>query len=354
MRHIKRLRKGMLLRSNIDGAFYRIVDMDGDDTAFAKETGAAFHDLLKNGRSITITSANKMAFSLIDDPDPYPVPHGYTAEGGILLKYGEPACEQGEIYVERVIAAIPSALVLAVKPKSKQDNDCGYIDLFFYEPEEDSFKCSDFRAIPIPTVIGYSPDKSEVFLAYSENEKMEENTHSPIEKEACHEKFKRAAVFAVKGEQFPIMTMSQELKVPIILKDAFIATEESVWGGIVCKAFLPFDYDGRSHKRRCWMEVGYRETEDTFFMDGKPKASWSGAYQTIVLRTKNEVYVNISGMRIHMRSIIAAEVAEKYPFLIRFDGNEEEYRATFSDENYNFTTVVSRKTSDRGNVIGIE
>ena len=94
------IRIGVVVMSKINGKYYKITNVSIKDNM---KIGAAIELLDEDAfgeERISITDKNVLAFCLVDDPEPYPVPEGYNVTGGKLMKDGKPVCEQGSVIVK--------------------------------------------------------------------------------------------------------------------------------------------------------------------------------------------------------------------------------------------------------------
>lgn len=95
------IRIGVVVMSKINGKYYKITNVSIKDNM---KIGAAIELLDEDAfgeERISITDKNVLAFCLVDDPEPYPVPEGYNVTGGKLMKDGKPVCEQGSVIVKK-------------------------------------------------------------------------------------------------------------------------------------------------------------------------------------------------------------------------------------------------------------
>lgn len=108
---IERLRMGLELLNKVNGEEYKVVDVDGATGTAAEMIKDPVTGLNSVGEEeVTITEENALAFRILSDPEPYPVPEGYSIEDGVLLKDGKPACIQGEFSFIRIFAALPDCI----------------------------------------------------------------------------------------------------------------------------------------------------------------------------------------------------------------------------------------------------
>lgn len=119
---IQRLRMGIEVFNKVDSKEYKVMKVDGT-TGTAVEMHMDPEGTLAGlgDEEITITEKNALAFRILNDPEPYPVPEGYSVEDGVLLKDGEPACVQGEFSFVKIllVSALQRSLFCKI-PESKR------------------------------------------------------------------------------------------------------------------------------------------------------------------------------------------------------------------------------------------
>lgn len=72
---IERLRRGLELLNKVDGKKYKVVEVDGAaGTAVEMHTDLDGTLIGLGDEEVTITEKNALAFRIINDPEPYPVP----------------------------------------------------------------------------------------------------------------------------------------------------------------------------------------------------------------------------------------------------------------------------------------
>lgn len=144
----ERLREQMVLTNKVDGR--RCVVASVEVTPNGGKKALAFYEVedpTVPAEQVEISEANDICFRILDDPMPYGIPEGYSVEDGVLLKNGEPVCEQGYIKVDKIIGGMENALVLLC------DDSDGNKQVYIYNPVRDRFvsvvfinKDSEFKA----------------------------------------------------------------------------------------------------------------------------------------------------------------------------------------------------------------
>ena len=121
---INRMRTGIIVANKVDGKYYKVTNVsvqDGNQVGTAYKLcdnpdnpGTPFGCDEELGEDcVFITEKNALAFRLVSDPEPYPVPEGYGVSNGKIVKNGTPICEQGTIVVDSILATQPDHLILA-------------------------------------------------------------------------------------------------------------------------------------------------------------------------------------------------------------------------------------------------
>jgi len=166
--YIKRLRAGLEVADKINGKFYKVTCVDstngiGTAVEMIMDSEGRFTGGLGESETV-ITEKNALAFRIVNDPEPYPVPEGYYVLDGKLLKDGMPACETGDLILTRLLAVQRDFVILAAK---KKDTKEGMAELMSYQVSRDRFY--SLRSIPENTkLIGYVGEgNGKAVLAYS-------------------------------------------------------------------------------------------------------------------------------------------------------------------------------------------
>lgn len=343
---INRMRTGIIVANKVDGKYYKVTNVsvqDGNQVGTAYKLcdnpdnpGTPFGCDEELGEDcVFITEKNALAFRLVSDPEPYPVPEGYGVSNGKIVKNGTPICEQGTIVVDSILATQPDHLILAC---NKTEN--GHVDVMSYQLSRDRFVelCKDF---PVPKYVGNVADKA--FLAYSEV--LEKETETDGGKTTVRE-FKEAGLLTIKdGKVFD----SRHFDEPVCVENIKV---------IACpdgyEVFVPSDEirdaDDLVEKRdvRKWYAV---RSDEEFQMDGELQISWSHAEKDWVICNDKELLV--LNKNFHVTSPEIAKL-KGYNHLIDITKGEYRYTLTFSNDNYEFKTLVSKSTKDRGYIITVE
>ena len=347
---INRLRTGIVVANKVDGKYYKVTNVSVQDS---NQVGTAY-ELCGNPEDpfgcneelgedcVFITEKNALAFRLVSDTEPYPVPEGYSVSNGKIVKNGMLICEQGTIVVDSILAAQPDHLILTC---NKAEN--GHVDVMSYQLSRDRFVklCADIAA---PKCVGNFMDK--VLLAYSEV--LEKEVETDDGKTTVRE-FQEASLYLIKDGQVldrknfaePVCVHDIEVveypsKDTVLPKgyEVFVPSDESV------------DGDDIVEKRdvRKWYVV---RSDQTFRMNGEVHMSWSYAEKDWVISNGKELLV--LNKNFHVTSPEIAKL-QGYDHLIDITKGEYCYTLTFSNDNYEFKTLVSKSTKDRGYIITVE
>lgn len=344
---IQRLRMGIEVFNKVDGKEYKVVKVDGT-TGTAVEMHMDPEGTLAGlgDEEITITEKNALAFRILNDPEPYPVPEGYSVEDGVLLKDGEPACVQGEFSFVKICAKCEDCLILAAKIKGMKD---GEVALVSYQVTCDLFR--KLTVVPEHIVfLGYAGVSMEkaVFLFSTTEEK---ETEADGEKKKVSTLKETALIVIDKGRSCDY----QNLSIHVTAEDCFIKPIPGNENGAF-DLFLASDTEAKDgvlvrRKERLWGVAHswalYRAS--IFSYNGEIRADWSPAYCDFVIRGE--------GM-LRFKDIMVTDPKvnelDGYDILIDVTEGDHAYKLTFSNGDYEFKTLVSRSTRDRGCIVTVE
>ena len=332
---IERLREQMELLNKVDGKTYKVISVQ-NNTGLAKEWN---YDTEEFGdASVNITETNALAFRILSDPLPYPVPEGYDLENGKLVKDGLPVCEQGQLLFNKILAKGAGYLVLSSETQMED-----FIDLYIYDFAKDRFTKLISR-IPDVSFVGYANDTDAVF-AYC---KIADEERKDGDKTETIQVFKEARVFSVCEGR---VSLSREFSCPISVDKILIAEKPEGY-----ELFIPSNActedDGvlKDRKHLAWYHVtsgccSYVLEADTL------SANWSPLYKEFVLTGPDFVYVLSKDLKITSKKI---EELKDFPILIDVTKEDYAYKLTFSDKDLNFKTLTSQSTKDRGYIVSVK
>lgn len=336
---MERMRNEMELFNKVNGKMYKVTSFDGT-TAVAAEMLP--DDTL--GEKIDIIAANALAFRIESDPAPYPVPTGYTVFNGILMKDGEPVCEQGQIYINDILAAQPNTLILSVRTREKVE---GKVDLFSYEVNRDRF-IRQATTLPEDLIkIPYENADGLVIIGYCNTSTDKIKDEDGKEKEVPI--FLNAEIMVLsKGKIIESLRMNEPVTIgETIVKlnplrkelNFFVPSDEEVDDDCIIK----------ERKERCWIQAN----DDGEFMitigDDAIEVNWSPVYKHFVVMGENTVYL--------CRYITSPKIKELAGYGILIDKTDDgpyTTRYTFCNEAYEMKTLVYQTTKDRGAIITVE
>lgn len=133
------MRKGTIVRSLIDGEFYRIVSVGDEALMFSRlnceeQDGKAVYTEVGDLISVAAKAAGDI-FYVVEQPAPErPADEEFKIEGGMFLQKDR-QIETGTLVPVEIKALIPGAVILTVKSRTE-----GKLDLFHYDVEEDKFR----------------------------------------------------------------------------------------------------------------------------------------------------------------------------------------------------------------------
>lgn len=345
---INRMRVGIVVANKVDGKYYKVTNVSVQD---GNQVGTAY-ELCGNPEApfgcneelgedcVFITEKNALAFRLVSDTEPYPVPEGYSVSNGKIMKNGKPVCEQGAIVVDSILTAQPDHLILTC---NKTEN--GHVDVMSYQLSRDKFSklCAD---IVVPKYVGNVTydGMSLAFLAYSE---VTENEIETDAGKAIVREFQEAGLRIVKdGKSFDSMHFNE----PVCVDDMKVIVCPNGYEVFVPSDDVVVDVDDIVEKRdvRKWFAV---RSDEEFQMDGEIQISWSHAEKDWVICNGKELLVLKKGF--HVTSPEIAKL-KGYDHLIDITKGEYCYTLTFSNDNYEFKTLVSKSTKDRGYIVTVD
>lgn len=334
---IERIRRGLEVLNKVNGKMYKFLP-DGTDVIEGK-SGTAHEfcgsGFVENGDTVVVNEGNALAFRALNDPEPYDKPDGFAVENGILMKNGEPACEQGQMMVKRIIGLFPGSLLLI----AEQDGKRG---LFSYMPHRDKFQFLANLENENAEVVA-TPGGKVVIVDNKTEKKIVEDEDGKHTAEA----FVHAEMNVYDGCQIKTI----EFTAPIVASGLkFMEQDDMV-------IFVPQDEsvteDGLIERRGCRLWTAMDSDAHRIWeiqMDGDVAFTKSQFYGTFVAMNGNEIWIQEFG------SIFSPEIQklDKANILVDITKESHEYRFTFSDENYNLKTLVSKATRDRGYIVTVE
>lgn len=346
---IERMRQGIVVLNKIDGKRYKVCG--SFDSAVGTPSGVAYeladndpNDIpcgeLVNRHSVEITEANALAFRVLADTEPYPVPVGYIIRNGILMKNGEPVCAQGEIVIDKILATQADSLILA----ANKDEVDGRVDIMTYKVSRDRFTTLLQHTV-MPKFVGSLNDCACFIYSETHTEEIP-NDRGELEK---IEIFDSAGAYTVKNGT---IVYTAHPAGPINVEKAVIKAENEEANPTY---FLPLDKfvdnDDKISDANAvsWYAptIGAQFDTKAYDLD----INYSHIYKTWVVKTKDEVFV--LGRDFHVKSKEITKL-EGYDHLIDITKAEYRYDLTFSNDEYEFKKLVSQSTRDRGYIVTVE
>ena len=343
---IERTKKGTEIVSKLDGKNYRITAVFCDEAG--KVTNATAAEMIENEgeevelsteRTVQITEANALAFRITKDAKPETVVTGFSVIDGNLYQDGR-QIEQGQLKVLSVLSSHIGAVLLAVE---SGDN----VALMTYEPDRDYFRKIFVDLSEVPEVLKVSGETC--LMAIEHTKEIEAEKDGQKEKKTIF-----AGTTLILYQNGNHSATVHETSAKYGLKEALYT--ESPFGldaWFPCDAVAGEDADPVAYKVRRWTRFALYDAitcKDFVEMNGALHVTWSHAYKCYVLHNDDRLYVD--GIGLDIKSPLVKKIEDK--ILIDVNRKEGIYRLTFSDSDYQFVTLVSRKTSDRGLIVTIE
>lgn len=347
----ERMRKGSEVLNKIDGKMYKVMAAEngiGRAIEMIMDEDGNWTGELNSENDVIITEKNALAFRIVKDPESYPIPEGYSVQDGKLLKDGIPACEAGELVIKNILATQRDFLILAAADKGTEKDK---VNLMAYQVSRDRFSL----------VCGFVPENFRL-LGYAgrDHKKAILGCSNAIEKEVSGKDGnpEKVRVFdetwLITIEDGTALYINKTCT-PAVMDEAVI--RELPDGSGAFEVFLPSDekLDENGYlvprEKRMWIRTnGFSET-GRFEADGSIRADWSYIYREFVIRTDDMIMVPEKKLAINSPKV--AELAG-YNILIDITKKDYEYRLTFSDSEYNFKTLSSKSTRDRGYIVTVE
>lgn len=344
---IERVRKGTEMMNKLDGKHYRITAVFCDEAGKVMEATAA--EMIENEGEevelstehiVQITEANALAFRITKDAKPETVVTGFSVIDGNLYQDGRPI-EQGQLKVLSVLSSHIGAVLLAVE--SGDD-----VALMTYEPDRDYFRKVLVELSEVPEVLKVSGESCLMAIEHTKE----------IEAEGKDGQKEKKTVFAgttlILYQNGNHSATVHETNAKYGLTEALYT--ESPFGLDVwfpCDAVAGEDADPVAYKVRRWVRFALYDAitcKGFAEMNGALHVAWSHAYNCYVLHNNDRLCAD--GIGLDIESPLVEKIGDK--ILIDVNKKEGVYRLTFSDTDYQFVTLVSRKTSDRGLIVTIE
>lgn len=342
-----RIRVGVVAISKINGKYYEITNVSIKDNMKIGTAVELFDEGTLGEKCISITDKNVMAFWLIDNPELYPEPEGYHVVDGKLMKDGKPVCEQGSVVVKNILATQPDYLFLVCN--STKDN---YVDIMSYQISRDRFvkfetlvKSVAFKCIEVA-----NGDMIMAYQCISESEEEEGGEKKIVRS------FTEAGIFIIRAGK---VIKNTPFGCPITMDAIKIVNTENVeYSNDEYAIFVPSDEDIDDTdcesivvKRNMRMWFILWGNGASFRMNGDICASWSYIVHDWVI--KNDMELLILEKQFHVTSPEIAKL-QGYDYLIDIAKGEHQYTLTFSNDDYEFKTLVSKSTKDRGYIVAVE
>lgn len=343
---IERTRKGTEIVSKLDGKNYRVTAVFCDEAGKVTEATAA--EMIENegevelstDHTVQITEANALAFRITKDAKPETVVTGFSVVDGNLYQDGH-QIEQGQLKVLSVLSSHIGAVLLAVESGDE-------VTLMTYEPDRDYFRKIFVELSEVPEVLNVSGETC--LMAIERNKEIEvEGKDGQKEKKTI---FAGTTLILYQNGDHRATTYGTSAKYGLT-EALYTESPSGLDAWFPCDAVAGEDADPVAYKMRRWVHFALYDTvtcKGYAEMSGALHVAWSHAYDCYVLHNDERLYADDIGLDI--KSPLVEKIEDK--ILIDVNRKEGIYRLTFSDSDYQFVTLVSRKTADRGLIVTIE
>jgi len=341
---------GTQVENKVNGKVYELTNWTDDKkeslvaVTVNPETGKSLEETEDGFDKIEVTEENGICFRTVSIPADEVIPEGYTVVNGELLLNGDSVTEQGEIFIEDILAALPGYLVLAVKPRGEKKD---LVDLFIYEPERDKFtKLIRYNSIPMPVVV--KELEGAVLLGYNKTHMEEVPDEDDVAVEV--EMFDASALMLISNKKLdsafyhrPMVFNS--LKEVLGSESLFlISSNKTVEEGKV--------EDGKSPYYELVEVQVERTSVNSESIWNQPKseiltAAVSKSNGGIVMKGKNYIQHNDECFQ----TALVEKVKGEYLVDVTLDGDNEIW--TLATENYEVTRIQRTRTRDRGFIYSI-
>lgn len=345
---ITRVRKGTEIISKLDGKQYCITAVICDEAG--KVTKAEAAEIVENeggevelstDHTVEITAANDLAFRITKDAAPETVVTGFSVTDGNLYQDGHPI-EQGQLKILSVLSSHIGAVLLAVESSDE-------VALMTYEPDRDYFRKIFVELSEVPKVLQVSGETCLMAIEGSKEIEVEDKDGQKEKKKIF------AGTTLILYQNSGRRATTYETTAKFGFTEALYTESPSgldVW--LPCDCVAQEDADPDALKTRRWVGFALHGAAITCKgnteMNGALHVAWSHAYNCYVLH--NDEHLRAKDIDLDIKSPLVAKIEDK--ILIDVNKKEGVYRLTFSDSDYQFMTLVSRKTTDRGLIVTIE
>lgn len=349
---ITNVKVGTKLVNKVNNLVYKVTEVTGTDKdkiaiaeSFDSESNEIYDSKDLNYDKLEITKLNDICFRIIYTPKNTDVPKGYTVEQGLLMKDGVPVTDQGQIVVEKIIAALPGYLLIGVKPRSKKED---LIDLFTYDPEEDEFKkLIRSASIPVPYVLKENEDS--IILGYNQTHTEAVLDEDGNETGKYHEIFERAAIMVIHDKVVDSAFLSRPMALELIPikgseSDYLMGTTVDIDENMVIKVVSKPYYEMVSVKDNCIYSnpLKHQPNKEVVSVSMVNIEDYG-----VVLKGKDYILYN----ELRIDSPLVEKISGDYLVDIAYE--DHELIVTMADDEYNVSSIVRKDTKDRGYIVNL-
>lgn len=323
--------------NKVNGKYYLITELSGE-SAFAKEIINKEPELELGENTVQINKNNCICFRFIEDHCPVVLPEGYYVKDGRLMKNGSEVTEQGQIYVERILGALPGFLLLAVRSPKQEDYQDNYVNIKSYYTRKDKFRSVLANAVPMPEVIKLK--SGAILLKYS-------HTHMELEEggNQIREIFDCAGVIVVGNEGLIHTGGSFESAI-----GKQVARDEDV---------VIFEKDDK----QVYLVDASKEN-DLFIRElcisNITELSYSPVFEGCVIKSDDEfLFISryqqqTNGTAPSFANRTVMDEIKSYNHLVDLQQRGADFTAMLADDDYNVKVIKAHETNDRGQVVTVE
>lgn len=339
------IKKGFRVMDKIDGNYYVITNVRNGEGYAEKEcvNPETKEEYLDATQQAVINKDNCIAFRFVGDALAPEVPVGFSVKDGILLdNNNNPVCEQGEIFVNKILALQPNKLLLSATYEGRKG-------VYTYNTRKDKFV---YVCIGEPVYICNCGDKEDaVLLAFSE--KITEITTDENGKDKKVEKLVDSRIVTIDANG---NVESKKLNVPI-LEVRKVNKKKGLFAVISKTTTDAEGYLSPAEKYCTYVKNFFYSGEGVrFFTECYPDVI-AESVKGYVVKTQNECFVynneNDAKYSVNYNKDIRKKL-KGFDYIVDVTDSATGVRMTFANENYEVKTVTQKITPDRGIITYVE
>lgn len=339
------IKKGFRVMDKIDGDYYVITNVRNGEGYAEKEcvNPETKEEYLDATQQAVINKDNCIAFRFVGDALAPEVPVGFSVKDGILLdNNNNPVCEQGEIFVNKILALQPNKLLLSAIYEGRKG-------IYTYNTRKDRFiyVCS---GEPI-YICDCENEDYAVLLAFSE--KITETITDENGKDKKIEKLMDSRIVTIDANG---NVESKKLNVPI-LEVRKVNKKKGLFAVISKTTTDAEGYLSPAEKYYTYVKNFFHSGEGVrFFTECCPDII-TESVKGYVVKTQNECLVynneNDAKYAVNYNKDIKKKL-KGFDYIVNVTDSAIGVRMTFANENYEIKTVMQEITPDRGIITYVE